>query len=322
MAGASAISYSNRRKEETLNNQEEYVAFLKDVAEHVEHYYEGQVKGEVVTSIKNNQVAVTGLLLKGADKQIAPSFYLENQFVDWMQGKLTMGEVLNGLYRVYEEELEKNCHLAQEISFEWQNFRERVFPKLINREKNQDILREIPYQEFLDLAVVYYYTVSISEGIVGTMMIKLEHMGVLGITMEELHEAAISNYHNNQSVRFRSMDDILLNLGGKFGMTLEVLRERPVYMCVLTNSRGLYGAVSLYFKGELAWFARQVGRSFYVLPSSIHEVILVPEYDSVSVEYFSQMVKEINETQVDATEVLSDSVYYYDIKMDELRRVG
>jgi len=322
MAGASASSYNIRRKEETLNNQEEYVAFLEDVAERMEHYYEGKVKGEVVTSIKNNQVAVTGLLLKGAEKQVAPSFYLENQFVQWMQGSLTMEEVIDGLCRVYEEEVEKNCHLVREIHFEWQEFKERVFPRLINQEKNRELLKSIPYLEFLDLAVVYYYALPIGESVVGTMVVTSEHLEALGITMEELHDAAIQNYHKFQPVSFRSMDDILLNLGRKFGMPANILREKPLYMCVLTNSKGMYGAMSMFFKEELEWFGRQLDRSFYVLPSSIHEIILVPEYESFSVEYFSQMVKEINETQVDPIEVLSDSVYYYDIKTEELRRVG
>ena len=54
------------------------------------------------------------------------------------------------------------------------------------------------------------------------------------------------------------------------------------------------------------------GRDFYVIPSSIHEVILIPETEEFSIEYFSDMVKGINEKQMYPTEVLSDSIYYYD----------
>jgi len=305
-----------------VNKQQEYIAFLEDIIERTEHFFEGKVTGEVFTTIKNNNVPVTGVILKSTTSNIAPSFYLEKQFMQWMQGKCTMDETVEELCRIYQKEVEKSAHLIQDIQWDWEKFRERVFPRLINRERNEAALSNLPYQEFLDLALVYYYAIPISEGVMGSMLVTQEHLTLLNVTSEELHRVALENYQAVSPVKFSSMADVLLNLGRRFGITEGLLREKSSFLYVLTNSTGMHGAVSMFFSEELRWFAKQLKSNFFILPSSVHEVILVPEFDNVSIAYFSDMVREINETQVDATEVLSDSVYYYDRNTEALRRVG
>lgn len=305
-----------------VNKQKEYIAFLEDIIERTEHFFEGKVAGEVITTIRNNNVPVTGVILKSTASNIAPSFYLENQFIQWIQGKCTMDDTVEELCRIYQKEVEKSAHLIQEIQWDWGKFRERVFPRLINCEKNEAVLSNLPYREFLDLALVYYYVIPISEGVTGTMLVTYEHLTLLNVTAEELHDVAIENYQTMSPVKFSSMTDILLNLGRRFEITEGFHRDRTPFLYVLTNSTGMHGAVSMFFSEELKWFAKQLKSNFFVLPSSVHEVILVPEFDNVSITYFSDMVREINETQVDATEVLSDSVYYYDRNTEALRRVG
>lgn len=305
-----------------MKKQKEYIAFLEEVIEHTQRYFEGKVTGEVFTTIKNNNVPVTGVLLKSAATRIAPSFYLERQFGQWMQGACTMEETVEELCRIYQQEIKKSEHLIQEIQWDWENFQSKVFPRLINREKNEEALCDLPFREFIDMALVYYYVVSVSEGVVGTMLITQEHLMMLKITAEELHQAAICNYQSVCPVKFASMADVLLNFGRKLGNVTETFQNKDCCLYVLTNTTGMYGAVSMFFDEELKWFAKQLNCNFFILPSSIHEVILVPEFDTFSISYFSDMVREINETQVDATEVLSNSVYYYDRNTEALRRVG
>lgn len=305
-----------------MNKKKEYCDFLQELAERVEQNYAGKVRGEVVTSVKNNNVPVTGLLLKGKEERMAPNFYLEQQFVEWMRGHRTMEEISQRLCITYEEEIRKSSHLVSEINFCWEDFRRKVFMRLINRDKNQQLLQQIPHQDFLDLSIIYYYSVPISKETTGTMIVTDEHLQLLNVTEEELHLAARSNCQRFQPAELRSMSEVMQQLGQRSGITVpEVSKELPL-MFVFSNSRNMFGAVSMTFQEELQLFAERIGRSFYVLPSSVHEVILVPEYEKFCVEYFSYMVREINTTQVDATEVLSDSVYYYDRKTKQLRRVA
>ena len=90
----------------------------------------------------------------------------------------------------------------------------------------------------------------------------------------------------------------------------------PMY--VATNSKKLNGACVMIYDGLLRDFARKVGRSFYIIPSSIHEVILIPDTLDMDIRYMKAMVKEVNGTEVALEEVLSDNVYRYDIDTDRI----
>ena len=90
------------------------------------------------------------------------------------------------------------------------------------------------------------------------------------------------------------------------------------FLFVLTNPMRHFGASCLLYPGILEQIACQLGENFYLLPSSIHETMIVPEGQSPSLETLQEMVKEINETQMDVEEVLSDYVYYYNFQAKAL----
>ena len=305
-----------------MNNEKDYIQFLTELKGHVEACFDGKVTGEVCTSVKNNGVNVTGLLLKGENERVAPNFYLENQYVEWMRGLRTLEEIGTQLCNSYREEIEKSRPLLTEIKFEWGEFRRQVYMRLVNKERNAELLETVPYDDFMDLAIVYYYSVALENDVQGTLIVTKEHMELLGITEEELRRAAESNCQRYQPVKIRCMQDLLYDLGRKVGVEICQTKECYPYMFVLTNIKGLFGAVSMTFDVELECFAKRIGKGFYILPSSVHEVILVPENKDFCVEYFASMVREINETQLDPTEVLSDSIYYYDKETLTLRRVA
>lgn len=305
-----------------MNNEKDYIQFLTEIKARVEAFFDGKVTGEVCTSLKNNGVSVTGLLLKGENERVAPNFYLENQYVEWMRGIRTLEEIGSQLCKNYQEELEKSRFLLTEIKFEWEEFRQKVFMRLINKARNTELLETVPYKGFLDLAIVYYYSVNLDADVQGTLVISKEHLELLGIKEDELHQVAESNCRRYQPAKIRCMQDLLYDLGRKVGVEISEAKECYPYMFVLSNSKSMFGAVYMTSEEELECFAKRIGKGFYILPSSVHEVILVPENKEFSIEYFADMVKEINETQLDPTEILSDSIYFYDKETLTLRRVA
>lgn len=297
-----------------MNKEMEYIQFLTEVRERVEDHFDGKVKGEVCTSTKNNGVIVIGLMLKGEKERVAPNFYLDRQFVEWMRGMCTLEEIAEKLCQAYQEEIKRNGHLISTIQFTWEEFRRNVFMRLVNREKNKELLETIPHREFLDLALVYYYSVPIEGDVTGTLLITKEHLDLLEVEEEELYQTAKSNCERFQPVKIRCMEDLLYELGRKIGVEVYEAKECHPFLFVMTNTKGMFGATSLAFEEELDCFAKRIRSSFYILPSSIHEVILVPENKEFCKEYFQSMVREINATQVDVTEVLSDNIYYYNME--------
>ena len=89
-------------------------------------------------------------------------------------------------------------------------------------------------------------------------------------------------------------------------------------MYILSNHMRSYGAAALIYPEQLRKIAEEVGENYYVLPSSVHETIIVAESESPDKEELCSLIKEINETQVEAEEVLSDHAYYYDCSTGKL----
>ena len=66
-------------------------------------------------------------------------------------------------------------------------------------------------------------------------------------------------------------------------------------------------------------YAELVQHNLILLPSSIHEWILLPDDGQFSVAEMKQLVNEVNREVLSAKDYLSDRVYYYDRKKNEVR---
>jgi len=104
----------------------------------------------------------------------------------------------------------------------------------------------------------------------------------------------------------------------KNGMKVPLLKnmdslyeDNMVPMFVATNSKKVNGAGVILYDGLLRTFAEKIGGDFFILPSSVHEVIFVPANGDIDARHLIQMVKEVNATEVAPDEVLSDNVYMY-----------
>jgi hypothetical protein len=204
----------------------------------------------------------------------------------------------------------------------FKNFEEvqgRVMMKLINYNRNINQLQNMPHRRVKDLAIVYYCLVKdkISNGII---MIKNEHISMWNITEDELHDAAIAN----------SVDYVTFNLmealEGMFGTCTTEMRddEEDVFsnLKILTNKEKNFGAATIMYPGVLSALSRMFKKNYYILPSSVHELILVKDdgdhFDRDKANELYEMVKYVNLTEVETEDVLSDNVYYYDRADDSL----
>lgn len=92
----------------------------------------------------------------------------------------------------------------------------------------------------------------------------------------------------------------------------EPLDAATMPMYVLTNASKVNGSGILARDGVLDKIGELLGKNFYVLPSSIHEVLIVPDNGDMQAKELESMVKEVNATQVAPADLLSDKVQYYD----------
>lgn len=186
---------------------------------------------------------------------------------------------------------------------------EKMFCQAVNAGRNAALLENVPHERLHDLAFV----VKCETGGDKPVLITHDICGKLGLNREELFRI-VSRNSRREGYQCMTLASLL-----RSSFPGSVPEEPPLY--VLKNARNLYGASALLFDDVLYRAYETIGESFYVLPSSIHELILVPA--SIADGYLPelrQIVRGINshEDFVPEEDYLSDNIYYYDEKEQTL----
>ncbi|MCD8046797.1 MAG: DUF5688 family protein [Clostridiales bacterium] len=267
---------------------------------------------------KNNGKCLDGLVILEAGVNIAPTLYL-NYYYEHYTGS-------GDFQKTYERILEqyKNSRTSRQIDVrfftDFQNTGPRIVLKLIHYEKNRKLLREIPHIRFLDLAIVFYCYIPIDASTGNaTILIRNTHMEMWKQTAETLCRTARDNSVRLLAPRLHSMNELLKDILAPQNYPTVAVPEDPLYpMYVLTNEQNMFGASCLLYDGLLKSYADRFQSDFYILPSSIHEAILIPAFSRERMEDFSEMVREVNATQITEEEFLSDHAYYYSREEDKI----
>lgn len=273
-----------------------------------------EVKLQDVT--KNNGVKLCGVVILTKSRNIAPTIYLE-PFLDSYNDGMTMAEVVGRITELYRDSVPaENEDFSFFRSFEC--VKDRICYRLVSRELNAEMLDRMPHVDFLDLAVCFYYVHDNAKLGLGSVRIFNHHMAEWGCSTAQLMQLAQRNTPQLFPAQAVDMEDILRRMLEEAGEQTEDLEfPQEIRMKVLTNDRKVNGAAVLMYPGMLRSVAQELDADLYILPSSVHEVIVVPA-DVPQSDELRQMVREVNETQVAPEEVLSGEVYYYDRRTDQV----
>ena len=183
--------------------------------------------------------------------------------------------------------------------------------KVIKTEKNRELLEEIPHLDVLDLSLTFYVILDRQCEGSATMQITNEYMRQWNLETEELYEMAMRSAVRLLPAEFCSLPDMIRRITG---IEVEAIRgmQRECQMYVLTNSSKIQGAACMFYPHVLEMIGEILKEDFYILPSSIHEVIILPKSKGIAKEELDAMIQDINHTQVDTEEVLSDHAYLYE----------
>lgn len=176
-------------------------------------------------------------------------------------------------------------------------------------EMNKDILNDIPYIPYHDLAIIFKIAFDVRKDQVATSLIRNDHLIMWGITLKDIAAVAMQNTEQLFPIVFRPMDDIIKQITGE-----EI--EVNDMMYVLTNQQWLNGAITMLYSNCLKNVGNLLKENFYLIPSSIHEMIVVRESGVEGIEYLNAMIREVNASEVNPEEVLADRAYYYDRKTE------
>lgn len=190
---------------------------------------------------------------------------------------------------------------------------ENVRPALLKKATNHNILvdNKAIWREFLDLAIVYKVKVNDNSGnIQGAITINEQIADRVGVTEAELYEASIKNMADLLS--FKSMTETLLEMQGINLKDMGIIPINPENdMMIVSNNDKYLGSVQILNPRTMEILDVKYPNGCYAIPSSIHEMIIVPKNMDITIGDLQNMVKEVNNTEVAPCEVLSNSIYFY-----------
>lgn len=286
-------------------------------------------KGEQVEVIlnhvtKNNGVILHAATVKTEDSCIAPNIYLDGAFKQYEEGA-DLDELMDKLAETAFSNLKAPEELAT-VGKDYQNFdfvKDKIIMTVVNAEKNRELLADVPHENREDLAMIYKVMLSKSSQGLATITIRNEHMKVWGVTEAEIHELAMKNTREILPVTVQSMGEVLGEFAGEAGipedMNRSLFADMPLdeQMFIISNASKVNGAASIFYEDALSDLADKIGTDLYILPSSVHECIAVSTHMGTP-EMLSEMVREVNGSEVAESEQLSDHVYRFDAETRKL----
>lgn len=277
---------------------------------------ENGIQAKEHSVIKNNGKVRLGLFLQETGSNLFPTIYLEEYYERFQKGE-TLDQIVAEIDQLYQKIKVKNSiDVEQLLNLEaWKN---KLGIKVIKTEKNMELLKEIPHLDVLDLSLAFYVILdSRCEG-TATMQITNEHMKQWKLETEELYEMAMRSAVRLLPAEFCSLSDMICKIIGTEVSEIQKM-EKESHMYVLTNSSRIQGAACMFYPHVLDMIGEILKEDFYILPSSIHEVIILPKSRGIVKVELDMMIQDINRTQVEEEEVLSDHAYLYERRDGKIR---
>ncbi|MCI8712430.1 MAG: hypothetical protein HFH23_09145 [Ruminococcus sp.] len=306
-----------------------YQEFAGAVEKKMNYKMEGGMRANLYRTLRNNGTERLGIMMETEGRNMSPTIYLEEFYMRYQKGE-TLDDIVKDIERFCQE---ARAQMPEGVGMleRFERVHDKIVFKLINTGQNQELLRDVPNMPFLDLSIVFYVLLGINSKGTATMLVRNEHLKLWDVKVEDMIRAAEQNVTRllpaELTTMRRTMDELLCpsECGGRRNLLycgtngLKSGREgEEDFMYVLSNQLRSFGAACIVYPHVLEMVGNIVGEDFSVLPSSVHEVIIVPESYSLEQKEMDEMVTEINETQVADEEVLSNHAYFYEREAKKL----
>lgn len=280
-----------------------YEEFKEQVVERI-----GEITGKRVVCNnvkKNNGVLLDGITIITPDCNVSPNLYL-NMYYEMYKETMdveedALGNICTIVIKEYEQHMPKK-NVDLELLYDYENVKKNIKIKMLNIELNKNLLDDLVYITYMDLAITFYIEIESFEFGSGYIGVNNVMADMWGVNAEALYEQA------------------MINLDGEFEITamsqiipIKSFSNKSDEMYVMTLKDKTYGAAGIVMTDLLQRFAEDIGiDNVVIIPSSIHELILISKRRFCSLVEVNDMIESVNSSEVDDTEVLSNHCYVYD----------
>lgn len=280
-----------------------YNEFKDTVMQHLREYYPEDCYDVSIRKVtKNNGMILDGLCIFPEGINTSPTIYLENYYEKYKKGAI-LTDILESIQEEY------HCGMKLAPSFYpvdscYEAIKNQLILRLVNYEKNAEILQECPYIRFHDLAITFRWLAHQDDIGISTALVTYHDIERWGINKTQLFQDASRNTYRIFPPKIARLKELVMEEGLH-------LADEQTELFVLTNEQGMNGATCILYHHMLEKISKAVGGSYYLLPSSIHEMMICPEDEKITPDILLSLVKEANHMVVTMGEVLSDNIYYY-----------
>lgn len=290
-----------------------YEAFLSSILKETQKQAGDLFSVSIQKTVKNNGIVLDSLSIRKTDSSIAPAISLAPFYEEAEAGvslDIIAGKILDLASRQNTLPAELNSWI-----YDFSQSKSHVAFRLISSQKNEALLSSVPHTLFLDLALIFYVIIEQKTGEQMTVLIHHEHEKLWHTDANELYHLACYNTPRLLPPKITPLNQLIASMSPE----LPLIPEDDAFpLHVLTNTAGLNGAACILYPQILKNFAELVKDDLYILPSSIHEVLLSPVSSSPSALELNQIVTEVNEFDVLPEDRLSDHVYFYSAQKEQI----
>ncbi len=299
-----------------------YEDFKKEVVENIksylsEEYQDFDMKFQDIKKGSGNEYEALMIGPKDRKMSVIPALNMTEAFKKYENG-MPFGDVMSKL-----ADIRMNASLPsfnKEDIFDFDKIKDRIIPRLINTAANQEYLADKPHKDIEDLSIVYAVRISEDEQGFAEAVITDDLANMWGVDAQEIHSRAMDNIAERPPL-FQNIESVLF--GEKENLEIEDVEpeDYSVPFFILTNQQKTKGAVMAINPKTMDRIAAKFG-DVYVIPSSVHETLIVPKSAVDDVQGLVNMVKQVNESEVSPEDQLSNNVYEYDSKTHTLKIAG
>lgn len=262
----------------------------------------------------NESYEAMSIALNGA--RVGVNINLDQLFEELNNGKSMEKLVGDTLDRI-ERDLNNIPDFDLDAIGDYDQMKHRLSVEVVSREENRELLLNVPHKDLEDMAIIYRFDLKTHFHSKSTLLVTNKILNYMGVTPEQLHEDALKSAPKLGPVVIMGMSEKMK----EFYPDSIFLAQNPTLdengnevMYIASTASGYRGAGVMVYPDFFEKASEKVGGSFYVLPSSRHEVILVPDNGKISFEYLKSTVRSVNITDVPPVDKLTDNVYHYDAK--------
>ena len=298
-----------------------YENFKEIVMEKFMDYMPENYRGMELAIIPVNKanVMLDGLIIRGIGENGSPIIYVDDMYKEYQDcGNLEqcIMKQCNAMVRALKE------MPVVSIDSILKDAKEKIVFQIINTQLNRAMLDKMPHRHFMDISIIYKIIVNEYQRGIQSVKVTDEIAGLLGMNEGQLFRCAVENTKRIFPTTVRSMNEVLKDMclyngvpDDDIGMILDE-RMADQAMWVISNTACINGAANMLYENVLHELAEKLGSNLYILPSSVHEVIAVPELGGPG--ELAELVNQANMQCVSPTERLSNHVYYYDRDLRKL----